>query len=118
MRTIGTFAVKSEADQALAHEDSTMARGAWHDLRLSEQPLGERFRGWIATRTDIDESTRAVYEQVLATWIDAPIHVPAISGRPRAIHLWIRALASLTPAVVREWNHSLTAESTRRVTER
>jgi integrase len=118
MRTIGTFAAKSEADQALAHEVSTMARGAWHDPRLGEQPLGEWFRGWIATRTDIAESTRALYEQVLATWIDAPVPVPATSGRPRAVHLGIRTLASLTPAVVREWNHAVTAESTRRVTER
>jgi len=118
MRTIGTFAAKSAADQALAYEVSTMARGGWRDPRLGEQPLGEWFRGWIATRTDIAESTHALYEQVLATWIDAPIPVAATSGRPRAIHLGIRTLASLTPAVVREWNHAVTTESTRRVTER
>jgi integrase len=118
MRTIGTFATKSEADQALAHEVSTMARGAWHDPRLGEQPLGEWFRGWIATRTDIAESTRALYEQVLTTWIDAPVPVTAASGRATAVHLGIRTLASLTPAAVREWNHAVTAESTRRVTER
>ena len=57
MRTIGTFAAKAEADQALAHEVSMMARGGWRDPRLGEQPLGEWFRGWIATRTDIAEST-------------------------------------------------------------
>ncbi|NMM16181.1 MAG: tyrosine-type recombinase/integrase [Cellulomonas sp.] len=118
MRTIGTFAAKAEADQALAHEVSMMARGGWRDPRLGEQPLGEWFRGWIATRTDIAESTHALYEQVLATWIDAPIPVTTTSGRPRAIHLGIRTLASLTPAVVREWNHAVTTESTRRVTER
>ena len=55
---------------------------------------------------------------MLATWIDAPIPVTTTSGRPRAIHLGIRTLASLTPAVVREWNHAVTTESTRRVTER
>jgi hypothetical protein len=60
MRTIGTFVVKAEADQALAHEISTMARGGWHDPRLGEQPLGKWFRGWIAARTDIAESTRAL----------------------------------------------------------
>jgi integrase len=118
MRTIGTFAAKAEADQALAHEVSTMARGGWHDPRLGEQPLGKWFRGWIATRTDIAESTRALYEQVLATWIDAPIPVTAASGRATAVHLGIRTLASLTPAAVREWNHAVATESTRRVTER
>ena len=55
---------------------------------------------------------------MLATWIDAPIAVTTTSGRPRAIHLGIRTLASLTPAVEREWNHAVTTESTRRVTER
>jgi len=38
MRTIGTFAAKAEADQALAHEVSTMARGGWHNPRSGEQP--------------------------------------------------------------------------------
>ena len=117
MRTIGTAVAKSEADQALAHEVSRMARGAWHDPLLGEQPLGEWFRNWIATRTDIAESTRALYCQVLATWIEAPIPVAAESGRARAVHLGIRTLASVTPAVVREWNHAVTTESTRRVTE-
>ena len=69
-------------------------------------------------RTDIVEATHALYEQVLATWIDAPIAVTTTSGRPRAIHLGIRTLASPTPAVVRAWNHAVTTESTRRVTER
>jgi hypothetical protein len=73
MRTIGTFAVKAEADQALAHEVSAMAREG--------------------------------------------VARPA-AGRPRAIHLGIRTLASLTPAMVREWNHAVTTESTRRATER
>ena len=118
MRTIGTFATKSEADQALAHEVSQMARGAWHDPRLGEQPLGEWFRGWIATRTDIAESTRMLYRQVLDSWIDAPVPITSATGRPRAVHLGIRTLASVTPAVVREWNHAVLAESTRRVTER
>ena len=69
-------------------------------------------------RTVIAEATHALYEQVLATWIDAPIAVTTTSGRPRAIHLGIRTLASPTPAVVRAWNHAVTTESTRRVTER
>ena len=118
MRSIGTFAAKSEADQALAHEVSRMARGAWHDPRLGEQPLGEWFRGWIATRTDIAESTQMLYRQVLDSWIDAPVPVASATGRPRAVHLGIRTLASVTPAVVREWNHAVLAESTWRVTER
>ena len=91
MRTIGTFAANAEADQALAHEVSTMARGVWHDPRLGEQPLGEWFRSWIATRTDIAESTRALYYQVLATWIDAPIPVAAESGRASAPRCYPRS---------------------------
>ena len=91
MRTIGTFVAKSEADQALAHEVSRMTRGAWHDPRLGEQPLGEWFRGWIATRTDIAESTQALYDQVLATWIDAPIPVAAESGRASAPRCYPRS---------------------------
>ena len=117
LRTLGTYATKAEADQALAHEVSRMARGLWRDPRLGEAPLGQWFREWIETRADIAESTRGLYRQVLDSWIDAEL--PALTGsRGRVINLGAQTLASVTPADVREWDRTVLAESTRRVTER
>ena len=118
MRTLGTYLTKTEADQSLAHEVSRMARGEWRDPSLGEQLLGEWLRGWIGTRTDIAESTRALYRQVVGTWIDAPFEVTARTGRARTLNLGVRMLASVTPALVREWHHAVLTESTGRETER
>ena len=117
LRTLGTFPTKTEADQELAHEVSRMARGGWRDPRLGEQPLGEWFRGWIATRADLAPSTRALYGQLLERWIDA--EVPVVGGaRPRAVQLGAQSLASVTPAAVREWDAAVLAEASRRASER
>lgn len=102
LRSLETFPTKAEADQELAHEVSRMARGVWRDPRLGEQPLGEWFRGWIATRGDLAPSTRALYSRLLERWIDAEVPV-AGGSRPRAVRLGAQSLASLTPAAVREW---------------
>lgn len=117
MRTLGTYTTKAEADQALAHEVSRMARGVWHDPRLGDQPLGEWFRGWIETRGDLAPSTRALYARLLERWIDAD--VPVVGGsRPRVVRLGEHSLASVTPAAVREWDAAVLAEAGRRAGER
>lgn len=93
MRTLGTFATKVEADQALAHEVSRMARGLWHDPRLGDQRLGYWFQDWISGRADLAESTRALYLRLLDTWIDAPLSVvERPSGVPRVVHLGARTV--------------------------
>ena len=117
LRTLGTFATKAEADQELAHEVSRMAHGVWRDPRLGEQPLGEWFRGWIATRGDLAPSTRELYSRLLERWIDA--EVPVVGGaRPRTVRLGAQSLASVTPAAVREWDAAVLAEASRRAGER
>lgn len=117
LRTLGTFPTKAEADQELAHEVSRMARGVWRDPRLGEQPLGEWFRGWIATRADLAPSTRALYGQLLERWIDA--EVPVVGGsRPRVVRLGAASLKAVTPAAVREWDAAVLAEASRRAGER
>ncbi len=117
LRTLGTFPTKAEADQELAHEVSRMARGVWRDPRLGEQPLGEWFRGWIATRANLAPSTRALYGQLLDRWIDA--EVPVVGGvRPPVVRLGALSLASVTPAAVRKWDAAVLAEASRRAGER
>ncbi len=117
-RSLGTFATKTEADEALAHETSRMARGAWHDPNRGQERLGDWFRDWITTRGDLAESTRALYLRLLGTWIDVPLSVDRPTGRPRVVHLGAQTLASVTPADVREWDSTVLAESTRRASER
>lgn len=83
MRTLGTYPTKAEADHTLAHEVSRMARGAWRDPRLGEQPLGHWFRGWVATRGDLASSTRDLYARLLERWIDARCRSRAAPGHAR-----------------------------------
>ena len=117
MRTLGTYPTEAEADQALAHEVSRMARGVWHDPRLGDQPLGEWFRGWVATRGDPAPSTAALYRRLLERWIHSD--VPVVGGsRPRVVRLGEQSLASVTPAAVREWDAAVLGEAGRRAGER
>ena len=96
LRTLRTVATKAEADKELAHEVSRMARRVWRDPRLGEQPLGEWFRGWIATRGDLAPSTRALYGHLLERWVDAD--VPVVGGaRPRVLRLGAQSLRTLGP---------------------
>jgi len=91
-----------------------MSHGQWHDPRLGEVPLGEWFREWLASRGEIADSTRAIYQGLLDRWIDAPLTVERPNGRTREIHLGTQALGSVTPADVRAWDSAVLAESTRR----
>jgi integrase len=118
LRTLGTFRTKAEADQALAHETSRIARGLWYDPRRGEQLVGEYFHDWITSRGDLADSTRALYLRLLTTWIDVPLPLVRAAGRERTIHLGGQTLASVTPADVREWVGAVLAESVRRATER
>lgn len=89
----------------------------WRDPRLGEQPLGEWFRRWIATRAELALSTRALYGKLLERWIDA--EVPVVGGsRSRVVRLGAQSLAAVTPAVVREWDAAVLAEASQRAAVR
>lgn len=80
LRTLGTFRTKAEADQALAHETSRIARGLWYDPRRGEELVGEYFRDWISSRGDLADSTRGLYLRLLATWRSPPLHILALTS--------------------------------------
>ena len=94
-----------------------MARGVWRDPRLGEQLVGKWFRGRIATRGDLALGTRELCSRLLERWIDAEVPV-AGGARARAVRLGAQSLASVTPAVVREWDAAVLTEASRRAGER
>lgn len=78
--------------------------------RLGEKPLGEWFRGWIATRGELAPSTRELYARLLERWIDT--EAPVVGGsRPRIARLGAQSLSSVTPAAAREWDAAVLAEA-------
>jgi len=95
-----------------------MARGMWHDPSRGQEQLGGWFREWITGRADLAESTRALYERLLDTVIDAPLSLERPNGAVRVVHIGAQTLASVTPADVREWDAAVLADATRRATAR
>src|SRR5690348_14715691 len=63
-RSLGTFATKAAANQALAQMELQMASGTWLDPSRREQTLASYATSWLETRS-LRPRTRESYEDQL-----------------------------------------------------
>lgn len=104
-----TFANRTDASAFLASVRTDQMRGEWRDPRSGAQPVADYARAYLETRTDLRPSTRRLYAEHLARWIDADLTFnPPSGGRPRPVNIGARHLRSLTVADVREWHAAVT----------
>jgi integrase len=91
-RSLGTFATKAAANQALAQVELQMTTGAWLDPGRREQTLASYATSWLETR-DLRPRTRESYEDQLRLRI-----LPKLGKMP---------LGKITPQEVRTWHSAL-----------
>jgi integrase len=105
-----TFKTRKEAGDFLASVRTDQMRGEWRDPRSGARPVADYARAYLDTRTDLRPSTRRLYGELLARWIDTDLTFapPGGSGRPRVINIGARHLRALTVADVREWHAAVT----------
>ncbi|MDD9206480.1 hypothetical protein PU560_08350 [Georgenia sp. 10Sc9-8] len=118
MLTLGTYATRTEADEALALVQASMATGTWHDRSKGERPLGDYAEDLVDSRTDLAPGTRELYRRLLREWVDAPLTVRGGRGQVRVINLGARRIGDLTPPDIREWHGAVHAEALRRAEAR
>ncbi|WP_322770684.1 site-specific integrase [Frankia sp. Cr1] len=97
MIPLGTFAMKREADQALAATETDQTRGTWTDPSTGKQRFGAFAEHWMRTRA-LRPMTRTLYERQLRLRI-----LPTFKSL---------AVAEITPKLVREWYAGLMAAAT------
>ena len=88
-----TFTTKADANAWLAREQADRSRGAWVDPKSGKETLEAYATRWLDGRSDLRETTRAKYGDLLRRHI-----LPAL-GR--------KELAHLEPADIRAWYHRL-----------
>ncbi|RYV50974.1 tyrosine-type recombinase/integrase [Pengzhenrongella frigida] len=115
-RSIGTFATKRAAEDALAIEHGSIATGTWVDPNRGSELLGQYAATFVATN-GYRERSLALNERLLAEWIDTT-HFLTVGGSRHAIGLGMRSLSSLTTQDIRLWHAAVTAESRRRAVQR
>lgn len=115
-RSIGTFATRREAEDALALERSAMVTGTWVDPDRGNQTLADFAAAFIETN-GYRERSRALNARLLAEWIAARL-IAEVRGRQLPIDLGSRPLRSIEPQDVRLWFSAVRAESRRRAVER
>jgi integrase len=94
-RSLGTFATKAAANQALSQIELQMASGAWIDPTRREQTLASYASTWLETR-NLRPRTRESYEDQLRLRI-----LPRLGKMP---------LGKITPQEVRTWHSTLMAQ--------
>jgi integrase len=94
-RSLGTFATKAAANQALAQVELQMASGAWIDPSRREQTLAAYAAAWLETR-NLRPRTRESYEDQLRLRI-----LPRLGKMP---------LGKITSQEVRAWHSALVAQ--------
>jgi integrase len=98
-RSLGTYATKALANQALAKVELQMASGAWLDPARRGQTLASYAAAWIETR-NLRPRTRESYEDQLRLRI-----LPGLGRMP---------LGKITPQEVRAWHSALMAQAEKR----
>ena len=95
-RSLGTYATKTIANQALAQVELQMASGSWLDPARREQTLASYAESWVATR-NLRPRTRESYEDQLRLRI-----LPRLGKMP---------LGKITPQEVRSWHSALMTQA-------
>jgi hypothetical protein len=86
-----TFTTKADANAWLAREQADRSRGAWVDPKSGKETLEAYATRWLDGRSDLRETTRAKYGDLLRR------HILPVLGR--------KELAHLEPADIRAWYH-------------
>lgn len=101
-----TFATKKAAEEWLATIRADVVRGTWRAPELGAITLAEFAANHLASRLDLAPRTLLTYASALTHWIDKPLHLRSVPGRPGhggTIHLGQFELNALSVATVREW---------------
>lgn len=117
-KTLGTFATKRDAREALARQRVAIAGGTWRDPDSGRITLADYVEGWIESRADIEESTRALHGRLLRTWIATDVKLPERGGRARTIDLGTRPVGTITAPDIRDWHRAVVVTSRRRAVDR
>jgi len=100
-----SFKLKGEAQNWIADERSTMARGAWIDPRSGRVTVREFADPWLDRRHDLEVRTVELYRYLLDKHILGPQYSES-SGKK----LGDIPLARLTPSIVAAWHAELAIE--------
>lgn len=114
-----TFATKTAAEDWLATVRADVVRGTWRAPERGAITLADYARSHLATRADLAPRTQALYAEVLARWIIAPLPLPS-HGRhlARTIDLGAVELQDLTVERVRQWHAAAVNRAAQSLSER
>ena len=116
-----SFATKRDAADFLATTRADLLRGAWQAPEAGAVPLSEYAADWLDGRHDLRPTTRALYADLLARWINQPLDLhptPGLGQRRTTVHLGARHLRNLTQSDIRQWHAAIVQTVGRNVAER
>ncbi len=101
-----TFETKTAAEEWLATIRADVVRGTWRAPELGKVTVADYAADHLATRLDLSPRTQRLYADLLAGWIDRPLALRTVPGRPgcgRSVHLGQLPLNAVSVEAVREW---------------
>lgn len=115
-RSLGTFATKREADDAIAVERAAIVGGTFIDPARGQVTLAAYGARFVATNGYRPRS-QALQERLLDVWV-LPRHTATIKKQQHPIELGSRPLASITADNIRVWHTAVREASRRRAVAR